>query len=49
MIRSPVILTFIAGWLRLIEGLAMILSLGFYYPRLELSFLVWNHEHRAKG
>ena len=43
-------LTFSCGFIRVIEGLMMLTSLGFYYPNFEVKFLCWNYERElAKG
>jgi hypothetical protein len=33
---------FIGGWVRLAEGLACILSLGFYYPEWTIHYMLWK-------
>lgn len=33
---------FIMGWIYLAEGLAQILSLGFYSPLWNIDFAIWN-------
>jgi hypothetical protein len=35
-------LVFVCGFIRVVEGLAMLASLGFYYPHLEIELLCWN-------
>ena len=33
---------FLGGWVRLAEGLACILSLGFWYPMWVVPFQIWK-------
>jgi hypothetical protein len=47
-VKSQVLNTFVTGWIRIFDGLLMVLSLGFYYSNTEIRWLVWSMERRRK-
>ncbi len=41
------LLIFTVGWIRIAEGILMVLSLGQYYPNLEMRYLVRDLDRRV--